>query len=237
MRTTVLLRPSRGHFERRSMRRRVCTGECGWAICICPHAIKFTSSLQVPQRKEHLKWICSIALQETIRGTHENFWNLPPRSQTNLDRPLSAVVEMLPWREPPKLFDNFLKTSFSPKRYGRPLSPEPMPNIQGTPKSQQSPAAMAAQLEKTDLEFNRIFGDVRNRGRWDSTLVDALSCRPRHSLSVASSRTHDVQCRSAIDGSRRAPPFRSASRGVRRSMEYEQSVAPWDRKASAVKGN
>src|ERR1700724_3303975 len=94
-----------------------------------------------------------------------------------LDRPMPAVVELLPWREPNKTLTQLLENIiFTTEVWPAALSGADM-DMNGPPKSQRSPQALLQRLEKTDAELHRILGDIRNRSNWDDTFVDAL-CEP-----------------------------------------------------------
>src|SRR5258708_14487948 len=90
------------------------------------------------------------------------------------DRPLTTVVELLPWRESNKTLRQLLENIILTKEvWTAALSGVDM-DMNGPPKSQRSPQAMLQRLEKTDAELHRIFSDIRNRSAWDDTFVDAL---------------------------------------------------------------
>ncbi|MBZ5575500.1 MAG: helix-turn-helix domain-containing protein [Acidobacteriia bacterium] len=52
-----------------------------------------------------------------------------------------------------------------------------MPPTENLPATERTPAALLRRFEKAEAEFQRVLGDVRNRGAWDDTFVDAL-CEP-----------------------------------------------------------
>src|SRR6266403_2267339 len=119
-------------------------------------------------------------------------------TEEQLDRPLTKVVELLPWRESDKTLRQLLENIvFTKEVWTAALSGADM-DRNGPPKSQRSPQAMLQRLEKTDAELHRIFSDIRNRSAWDDTFVDAL-------------RQLGVQ-----------------TEGFGDPMEYEESVAPWN---------
>src|SRR6202161_3846018 len=98
-------------------------------------------------------------------------------TEEQLDRPLTTVVELLPWRESNKTLRQLLENIiFTKEVWTAALSGADM-DMNGPPKSQRSPQAMQQRLEKTDAELHRILSDIRNRAAWDDTFVDAL-CQP-----------------------------------------------------------
>lgn len=146
-----------------------------------------------------------------------------------LDRPLDAVVEILPWREATRTLRQLLENIvFTKEVWTAALAGHDMPNINGTPEAQKSPAAMLARLEKTDKELHRIFHDVRQRGSWDDTFVDAL-CEPAENFTFGGVFTHIITFNAhrrlmALDALRR---LGVKTEGFGDPMEYEESVAPW----------
>jgi len=146
-----------------------------------------------------------------------------------LDRPLDAVVEILPWRETTKTLRQLLENIvFTKEVWTAALAGHDMPNINGTPESERSPKAMLARLEKTDAELHRIFRDVQQRGAWDDTFVDAL-CEPAETFTFGGVFAHIVTFNAhrrlmALDALRR---LGVKAEGFGDPMEYEENVAPW----------
>jgi hypothetical protein len=108
-----------------------------------------------------------------------------------------------------------------------------LPHINGTPPELRSPAAMLERLEKTDEAFNLFFSNVRNRGEWDSTFVDAL-CEPAETFTFGGVFTHIITFNAhrrlmALDGLRQ---LGVQVEGFGDPMEYEESVAPWNREVA-----
>jgi len=98
------------------------------------------------------------------------------------------------------------------------------------PKSQRSPKAMLQRLEKTDAELHRILGGVRNRSAWDDTFVDAL-CEPAETFTFGGVFAHIMTFNAhrrlmALDALRQ---LGVQTQGFGDPMEYEESVAPWNR--------
>ncbi len=94
-----------------------------------------------------------------------------------LDRPLKAVVEILPWRERTnslrQLLENiiFTKEVWAAALIGKTF------DVSGSPPEKKTPAAMLQRLDQTDADLSRVFCEVGSRGGWDDTFVDAL-CEP-----------------------------------------------------------
>jgi hypothetical protein len=88
---------------------------------------------------------------------------------------------------------------------------------------------MLERLEKTDKAFHRCFSDVRNRGEWDNTFVDAL-CEPQETFTFGGVFAHIITFNAhrrlmALDALRQ---LGVPVEGFGDPMEYEQSVKPWD---------
>lgn len=151
-----------------------------------------------------------------------------------LDRELDSVVEVLPWREKPRNLRQLLENIvFTKEVWAAALAGHDM-DVNGTPKAQRSPAAMLKRLEKTDKELHRIFQDVGKRGAWDDTFVDAL-CEPAETFTFGGVFAHIMTFNAhrrlmALDALRR---LGLTPEGCGCPMEYEESVAPWDKRIPA----
>jgi hypothetical protein len=151
-----------------------------------------------------------------------------------LDRELDSVVEVLPWREKPKTVRQLLENIiFTKEVWAAALAGHEM-DVSGTPKAQRTPAAMLKRLEKTDKELQRIFQEVGKRGAWDDTFVDAL-CEPAETFTFGGVFAHIMTFNAhrrlmALDALRR---LGLTPEGFGCPMEYEQSVAPWDKRIPA----
>lgn len=156
-------------------------------------------------------------------------------TEEQLDRPLSTVVELLPWRESNKTLRQLLENIiFTKEVWTAALSGTHM-DVNGAPKSQRTPRAMLQRLEKTDSELHRILSDVRNRSAWDDTFVDAL-CEPAETFTFGGVFAHIMTFNAhrrlmALDALRQ---LGVQTEGFGDPMEYEESVAPWNQ-ALAVK--
>ena len=146
-----------------------------------------------------------------------------------LDRPLPTVVELLPWRESNKTLRQLLENIVYTKEvWTAALSGSEM-DMSGTPASQRSPQAMQQRLAKTDAELHRILTDVRNRGAWDDTFVDAL-CEPAETFTFGGVFAHIMTFNAhrrlmALDALRQ---LGVDTDGFGDPMEYEESAAPWN---------
>lgn len=149
-----------------------------------------------------------------------------------LDRSLPTVVELLPWRESNKTLRQLLENIiFTKEVWTAALSGST--TDMNPPKSQRSPKAMLKRLEKTDVELHRILSDVRNRSAWDDTFVDAL-CEPAETFTFGGVFAHIITFNAhrrlmALDALRQ---LGIQTEGFGDPMEYEETVAPWNREVS-----
>jgi AraC family transcriptional regulator len=150
-----------------------------------------------------------------------------------LDRPLPTVVELLPWRESSKTLRQLLENIvFTKEVWTAALSGAAM-DVSGTPPSQRSPQAMLQRLEKADAELHRILSGVRTRSAWDDTFVDAL-CEPAETFTFGGVFAHIITFNAhrrlmALDALRQ---LGVPTEGFGDPMEYEETVAPWNRQVA-----
>lgn len=151
-------------------------------------------------------------------------------TEEQLDRPLPTVVELLPWRESNKSLRQLLENIvFTKEVWTAALSGAEM-DMNGPPPSQRSPQAMLKRLEMTDAELHRVFNDVRKRSAWDDTFVDAL-CEPAETFTFGGVFAHIM----TFNAHRRLMALEALrqlgvqTEGFGDPMEYEESVAPWNR--------
>ena len=98
-------------------------------------------------------------------------------SDAQLDQPLKAVVEILPWRERTNTLRQLLENIIFTKEVWTAALTGKAFDVSGTPPEQRTPQAMLARLHKTDAELDCVMRQVGSRGGWDDTFVDAL-CEP-----------------------------------------------------------
>jgi AraC-like DNA-binding protein len=109
-----------------------------------------------------------------------------------LDRPLQMHVKVFPWDGPDRnlrqLLDRMVQTK---EAWGAALSGAGAPMFDAAPPEDRTPAAMLARLEKADRAFHSVLTDVRNRGAWEDTFVDAL-CEPPETFSFGGTFAHVI---------------------------------------------
>lgn len=95
-----------------------------------------------------------------------------------LDRPLGIQIEILPWDGPDQSLRQMLDRMVQTKEvWTAAITGGTMPLMDKAPAEDRTASAMLARLVQADTEFDRVFTDVRNRGGWNDTFVDAL-CEP-----------------------------------------------------------
>jgi uncharacterized damage-inducible protein DinB len=151
-------------------------------------------------------------------------------TEEQLDRPLTTVVELLPWRESNKTLRQLLENIvFTKEVWTAALSGADM-DRNAPLKSQRSAQAMLERLKKTDAQLHRIFSDIRSRSAWDDTFVDAL-CEPAETFTFGGVFAHIM----TFNAHRRLMALAALrqlgvqTEGFGDPMEYEESVAPWNR--------
>lgn len=148
-----------------------------------------------------------------------------------LDRSLSTVVEVLPWRESNKTLRQLLENIIWTKEVWTAALAGTDMDMSGPPPSQRTPQAMLQRLEATDADLHRIFTEVRNRSAWDDTFVDAL-CEPAETFTFGGVFAHIMTFNAhrrlmALDALRQ---LGVQTEGFGDPMEYEESVAPWSQR-------
>jgi AraC family transcriptional regulator len=153
-------------------------------------------------------------------------------SDEQLDRTLPTVIELLPWRESNKTLRQLLENIvFTKEVWTAALSGSQM-DVDAASKVKSSPQQMLQRLEKTDVELQQIFSDIRNRSAWDDTFVDAL-CEPAEVFTFGGVFAHIMTFNAhrrlmALDALRQ---LGVETAGYGDPMEYEETVAPWQDRA------
>ncbi len=100
-----------------------------------------------------------------------------------LDRPLKGQATIFPWEGPDRNLRQMLDRMVQTKEvWAAAMTGGAMPLLDGAPLEERTPAAMLARMERADAAFHGVLKDVRNRGAWDDTFVDAL-CEPPETFS------------------------------------------------------
>jgi AraC-like DNA-binding protein len=99
-------------------------------------------------------------------------------SDEQLDRAVSGTARVIGWEKPDGNLREILERIVQTKEvWTAAITCGDMPVLEAGPPEQRTPAALLARFEKADAEFHRILRDIRDRGAWGDTFVDAL-CEP-----------------------------------------------------------
>ena len=99
-------------------------------------------------------------------------------SDEQLDCPIEEPTKVFPWDKPDRNLREILERIVQTKEvWNAALSGGEMPDLDGKPAAERSPAALLKRFEKADDVFHSVLRDVRERGAWNETFVDAL-CEP-----------------------------------------------------------
>lgn len=95
-----------------------------------------------------------------------------------LDCQLNGTPRVVGWDKPDRSLREILERIVETKEvWTAAFTGGEMPPLNGRPAADRTPAALLDRFEKVDAEFHRVLQDVRDRGAWDETFVDAL-CEP-----------------------------------------------------------
>jgi hypothetical protein len=145
-----------------------------------------------------------------------------------LDRELNAAAKVFPWDKPDRNLREILERIVQTKEvWVAAFNGGEMPNLDNCPPDARTPAALLERFETIDKEFHRILRDIRDRGAWDETFVDAL-CEPPETFTYGGTFAHVITFNiyrrmSALDA------FQQLGVSVPSSgcpSEYENAMAP-----------
>jgi AraC family transcriptional regulator len=148
-------------------------------------------------------------------------------SDEQLDRPQANTAKVFGWDQPDRNLREILERIVQTKElWTAALVGGDMPALEGTPAAERSPATLLRRFDKADAEFHRILGDVRDRGAWSDTFVDAL-CEPPETFTFggmfADVITYNTYRRlAALDALHR---LGASMPGFGSPMEYEASLS------------
>ena len=109
-----------------------------------------------------------------------------------LDAPLNNPARVFPWDTPARTLRDLLKRLVQTKEvWTAAIGGGAMPDLEHEPAELGTPSALLTRFEKADGEFRRILGEVRNRGAWTDTFVDAL-CEPPETFSFGGMFAHVI---------------------------------------------
>lgn len=109
-----------------------------------------------------------------------------------LDRPLNNNISVFPWSTPDQNLRDILERIVQTKEvWTAALTGGTLPNLDGAPPEQRTPAALLVRFEKADADFHQVLTGVRDRGAWDDTFVDAL-CEPPETFTFGAMFAHVI---------------------------------------------
>ena len=113
-------------------------------------------------------------------------------TDAQLDRPLNNPIQVFPWDGPDQslrqLLDRMVQTK---EAWAAALTGGSAPLFDNAPPEDRTPSAMLARLEKADAAFHSVLTNVRNRGAWLDTFVDAL-CEPPETFTFGGMFAHVI---------------------------------------------
>jgi AraC family transcriptional regulator len=99
-------------------------------------------------------------------------------SDEQLDRAINGTAKIMGWDKPDGSLREILERIVQTKEvWTAAIAAGDMPDLDGRPQEERTPAALLGRFEKADAEFHRVLRDIRDRGAWGDTFVDAL-CEP-----------------------------------------------------------
>ncbi|HKD06810.1 MAG TPA: helix-turn-helix transcriptional regulator [Bryobacteraceae bacterium] len=113
-------------------------------------------------------------------------------NEEQLDRPLKNTSQIFPWDGPDRSLRQILERMVQTKEvWAAALSGGSMPPMDNVPPEDRTPSALLARVEKADAAFHGVLGDVRNRGAWEDTFIDAL-CEPPETFTFGGMFAHVI---------------------------------------------
>lgn len=113
-------------------------------------------------------------------------------NDSQLDRPLPNQIHIFPWSGPDQTLRQLLDRMVQTKEaWAAALTGGSAPLLDNAPAQDRTPSAMVARLEKADSAFHRVLTDVRDRGAWLDTFVDAL-CEPPETFTFGGMFAHVI---------------------------------------------
>jgi AraC-like DNA-binding protein len=109
-----------------------------------------------------------------------------------LDRPLKSQVKVFPWDGPDETLRQILDRMVVTKEvWAAAITGGDAPLINNAPAADKTPAAMLARLDRADAKFHGVLAEVRSRGGWGDTFVDAL-CEPPETFTFGGMFAHVI---------------------------------------------
>ena len=109
-----------------------------------------------------------------------------------LDRPLKNQVKVCPWDCPDQNLRQILERMVQTKEvWAAALTGGSMPLMDDATQADRTPSTLLARIDCADAKFQGVLADVRSRGAWDDTFVDAL-CEPPETFTFGGMFAHVI---------------------------------------------
>lgn len=155
-----------------------------------PNGIHFQAPASGPQGAFQMDLYDIFAGAETWH-TKRLLEHAATLTDEQLDRPQPNPSQIFPWDKPDRTLREILERMVQTKEvWTAALSSGSMPELE-TPAAERTPQALLRRQEKTDAEFHRILHQVRDRGAWSDTFVDAL-CEPPETFTFGGMFAHVI---------------------------------------------
>ena len=126
-----------------------------------------------------------------------------------LDRPLKSTIKVFPWDTPDQNLRDILERIVQTKEvWTAAVTGRTTTCLEPVTPEDRTPAKLLERYDKVDAEFQSLMNDVRNRGAWQDTFVDAL-CEPAETFTFGGMFAHMM----TFNGYRRLTAL-SALRGL-----------------------
>jgi AraC family transcriptional regulator len=114
-------------------------------------------------------------------------------SDEQLHRAVNGTAPIFGWHKPDQNLLEILERIVETKEvWTAALTGSEVPRLDGDrPPAERRPSALLERFQKADADFQRILCDVRNRGAWDETFVDAL-CEPAETFTYGGMFAHVI---------------------------------------------
>jgi AraC family transcriptional regulator len=109
-----------------------------------------------------------------------------------LDRPVKGTAKVFAWDQPDRNLREILERMVQTKEvWTAALTGGDLPHLGAAPAEERTPAAMLDRFERADRQFYSVVRDVRDRGAWSESFVDAL-CEPPETFSYGGMFAHVI---------------------------------------------
>lgn len=109
-----------------------------------------------------------------------------------LDRPLNNETAVFGWEKPDRNLREILERMVLTKEvWVAALTGGEVPQTENAPSDRRTTEALLRRFEKADAGFNRALREIRDRGAWDETFVDAL-CEPPETFTFGGMFAHVI---------------------------------------------